>query len=384
MYPFSDDLLFFDDLAPERQRALRDALSADPALAETLARWHAIRAGVRRSLDADVPEGRVLVLYALDASGRSDLLTPEEQGALAEARPALDRALALHPALRDVTADVAEACEDFEAAWAEHLPATPARRPAPDRAARRPQLRRREALRWGWRTLAGSAVVAFVAVLMLVLTRDQGMQTLTTAPEEVRQVTLADGSAVRLLGGSALTYAPEAGAFNRRVRLDGQAFFDVQPGREGFVVETPTATATVLGTSFGIRADAATMEVVLASGRLAVASRAAESRVVVLEPGQMSRVARNALPTTPAEVDVAGALAWTGLLVFRAAPVPDVAARLAARYEILVDVPEALAGERFTGTFAPEQPAEEVLRALALTLDATLEGDAESGFRIVP
>jgi ferric-dicitrate binding protein FerR (iron transport regulator) len=379
-----DTLLFSDDLSPAQQEALRTAMAKDPALAEMAAQWHHIRAAVRNDLHASLPDGRLFVLYALDASGHADLLSSEERTHLDRARPQLDAAIHQHPALADVVADVDDACADFEACWAQHWAKTTARKPAPDRKAQA-SARRKNGLRWGWRAVATVAVVAFVAVLGLLLQRDQNTTTITVAEGETRLVELADGSTVRLLGGSQLTFVdPEASAvFNRRVSLEGQAFFEITSGQQGFTVETPTALTTVLGTSFGIQADEAQMEVVLATGKISVASKAAQDRVVVLEPGQMSRVVRNAQPSTPASVDLTEALEWTGLLLFRATPVEAAIARLSEQFEVDITVAPALQDEPVSGTFDPSQPLDQILDALATTLSAEVRGDAEAGYQIV-
>jgi ferric-dicitrate binding protein FerR (iron transport regulator) len=220
----------------------------------------------------------------------------------------------------------------------------------------------------------------------MLFQRDRSLVTLEVAEGQTQVVTLADGSTVRVLGGSRLTYAdPDAATpFNRRVHLDGRAFFEVVPGQQGFTVETPSGVTTVLGTSFGIQADAAAMDVVLASGRVAVASRSAPDQVVVLEPGQRSRVAANARPTTPEPIELTEALTWTGLFVFRATPLRTVAERLQAHYEVPVQVVPTLADERVTGTFEQEQPLTQVLRVLATTVDAEVRGDSKAGYILAP
>lgn len=379
-----DTLLFSDDLSPARQEALRAAMAKDPALAEMAAQWHHIRAAVRNDLHTSLPDRQLFILYALDASGHVDLLSTEERMQLERARPQLDAAIHQHPALADVVADVDDAFADFEACWAQHWPKTTPRKPALDRSAL-PSARRKSGLRWGWRALATVAVVAFVAVLGLLLQRDQSTTTIAVAEGETRLVELADGSTVRLLGGSHLTFVDpdEAAVFNRRVSLEGQAFFEITASQQGFTVETPTGLTTVLGTSFGIQADETEMEVVLATGKISVASKAAQDRVVVLEPGQMSRVARNALPATPTAVDLTEALAWTGLLLFRATPVEEAMARLSEQFEVTITVAPALQDEPVSGTFDPSQPLEQILDALATTLAAEVRGDAETGYQIV-
>ena len=382
-----DKILFFDDLTPSQQEALRAVLEEDSALAESFAQWQQVRAALRRSLHTHVPERRLFVLYALDASGRADVLSHDERRELEAARPALDAAVQAHPALTDVVGEVEAACADFEEAWTVHFKQEhrPVRRTAPERPARRLAPVRR-AVRWSWRIAATVAVVAFVAVLTLVLQRDRSLTTVTVAQGETQLIELADGSTVRLLGGSSLTYAdPEqATAFNRRVTLAGRAFFDIAPDQQGFTVETPTALATVLGTSFGIQADDAAMEVVLATGSLSVASKAAPEGLVVLQPGQMSRVARNALPSTPTPVDLSEALEWTGLFLFRSTPLSDAVARLSRRYGVDIAVSPDLEAEGVSGTFAREQSLQQILDALATTLNAAVQGNDADGYTMAP
>ncbi len=380
-----DKILFFDDLTPSQQEALRAALEENPALAGSFAQWQQVRAVLRQSLHTHVPEQRLFVLYALDASGRADVLSEDERLELDAARPALDAAVQTHPALTDVVGEVEAACADFEEAWTVHFKQEhrPVRRTAPERPARR-LAPVRQMMRWSWRIAATVAVVAFVAVLTLVLQRDRSLTTVTVAQGETQLIELADGSTVRLLGGSSFTYAdPEqATAFTRRVTLVGRAFFDIAPDQQGFTVETPTALTTVLGTSFGIQADDAAMEVVLATGSLSVASKAAPEGLVVLQPGQMSRVARNALPSTPTPVDLSEALEWTGLFLFRSTPLSDAVARLSRRYGVDIAVSPDLEAEGVSGTFAREQSLQQILDALATTLNAAVQGNDADGYRI--
>lgn len=396
-HPF-DALLFSEDSTSEQRAALREALDNDSDLAAAFARWQQARAAVRERLSADLPDHHLLVLYALDRSGYQEALTDDEAQRLDAAAADLEDALRAHPGLVDVVDDIEDACADFDAVWAAHAPSSsaaedrPARRrgqrmermrPSTDRRAAPPS---RSVSRWAWRIGTAVAVVVFVAVAVLLLQRDRSLVTLDVAEGETQIVTLADGSTVRLLETSRLTYADpdEATPFNRRVQLDGRAFFEVVPGQQGFTVETPSGVTTVLGTSFGIQADAAAMDVVLASGRVAVAPKNAPDQTVVLEPGQRSRVAANARPTTPEAVELTEALSWTGLFVFRATPLHEAAAKLQAHYGVPVQVDAALADERVTGTFEQEQPLAQVLSVLATTVDADVRGDTASGYVLAP
>ncbi|MEX1055120.1 MAG: FecR domain-containing protein, partial [Rhodothermales bacterium] len=151
-----------------------------------------------------------------------------------------------------------------------------------------------------------------------------------------------------------------------------------------FVVKTPTAQVTVLGTSFGVRADEAGAEVVLAGGRLSLSPRDAPSRTVMLQPGQMSRVARSALPTAPVDVDVSEQLAWTDLFIFTSTPLEDIVRQLNEHYRVTITYPHDLRQERVTGSFDRDLPLHEILSTVASALGATVRPAEGGGYDIVP
>ena len=232
-------------LTPEECALLRAAAASDPALAATLRALDAAEADVRRRLDADGGENRCLiVLLALDASGRGDLLDAADRVRLERARPGLTRLVAVVPCLSDVLARIAAEAADFEAAW-QTAPAAPTvpGRSREDRAARplaRPPVRRMARL--AWRTVAVTAVALFVVAGGLVLQRDRAYITLASARPEV--VRLPTGTVIHTSAGARLVY-PDPNTetvLSRHVRLTGDAYFDVEPTGETFRVETPTAT----------------------------------------------------------------------------------------------------------------------------------------------
>jgi len=374
-----------DALDPAERDALAAALAdpeAAPALRAALAHWAAAGDRLAADLAADYPRRPLLALYAL--SDDPDALSEEEHTLLAAARPALDDALDRHPGLAAVAALLRADRDAFLALWEEEAarPAPAPRRPAADRAPARPALGgRQRAFRWTWRSAVGVALALFVALSVFLIQRDAGMETVRTAVGETRVVDLPDGSTVHLAEATRLEYAARSG---RHVRLTGEAAFDVVPGAEPFTVETPLALATVLGTTFNVRADGQATEVTLASGALALAARAAPADTIRLEPGQRSRVAAGAPPERPARADVVETLAWTGTWHFQATPLAEIARRLAAHYGVGIAVPPALAGERVTGAFEQAVPVEQTLNTLATALGVRVEGDAAGGFRFSP
>lgn len=384
--PAIDSILFPEELTQEQQQVLKEALVNDPVLTGLFYQWRQIRTGVRNSLFERIPDSRLLVLFALDASGRVEGLTSTERQWLEEHRISIERALEAHPGLSVVIDQIGRECKLFDEVWAVHFDegdtvATRTDREPLPRASARPSPMRRM-----WRTAALLTVVAFAAILLLVSRRDSGLLIVRTEPGQVQSIELADGSLVRLMGGSELAYADPAKdlVFDRRVRLDGRAFFDVVPGSQNFVVSTSTALATVLGTSFGVETGAEHTEVVLVTGRLSLAPSGAPGNVVVLEEGQMSRVAANAAPSTPVEIDPADALDWTGLFIFRNTSLEQITERLSRHYRIPITVADEMGDEPITGIFSPDQALDDILGTLSAAVGGEIQQNEAGAYLLTP
>jgi ferric-dicitrate binding protein FerR (iron transport regulator) len=394
-----DALLLDRDLSPEDRSAIRDRLDDDPDLATAWAHWCAVRRRLRGRLEEHVSDRRLLVLYVLEQEGAAAALTDHEQAALDGCRDDIERAIDALPALEQVVERIQEEQADFEEAWATHIDETGAQPSRTDEDASQAGDRRTDRAprppssqdpsstqRWTRRLAVAAMVVGLAVVGVLLWPQGPSTTTVTVAAGNVEVTPLGDGSSMRLVGPATATY-PTAEAPARRVTLtEGRAYFDVQPRTDAsFVVETPTATATVLGTQFGVTTRADTTEVVLASGSVRVddTDDAADDGVV-LEPGQRSWVAPGTAPATPEPVDLTGALEWTGLFIFRSLPLDTIADRLSHRYDAQITVAAALADEPVTATFEREQPVDEVLRALAATLGAEVQTDGDGQYRLVP
>ncbi len=397
---------------------LQDILASDPAAAVLLREWCALRASLVREMGEVLADPERFVLFVLHEYGRADVLTDSERVRVEEVAPAFRQILADSPGLAVIAGDIRRDAQDFEAhraAWfAEasvgEAPASPrvsssrSIRPArrdriPARISRRvpapaPSSRRR-VLQIGV-GVAAAAVLATLVFFLLPASPDT--VTVRTASAEVRTVELPDGSSVRLLGDSRLTYLTyltyPSGAMDedgaRRVEFEGRAFFDIVPSAERFLLVTPDAQVTVLGTSFGTRTADDGTEVVLVEGSLRMSARQAPERAVVLAPGQMSRMTSAGVPSEPVSVRVHEHLAWTGLFVFHATLVRDILPMLSGHYGVDISADETLLDERVTGRFAQEESLAGTLDIVALAIGAAVEPDkAESeagseGYHLTP
>lgn len=107
--------------------------------------------------------------------------------------------------------------------------------------------------------------------------------TVTSEPNTAKDITLPDGSTVKLKGATTIAHADNF-AENRRVRIDGEAYFIVaRDEKHPFTVESSDVMVTVLGTEFNMKAfeSDAYAEVILTTGEVKVTSGDAN---VTLQP----------------------------------------------------------------------------------------------------
>lgn len=113
--------------------------------------------------------------------------------------------------------------------------------------------------------------------------------TVVSTPDSNRNVTLPDGSVVKLKGATTIAYADNFKE-NRKLRIDGEAYFIVARDEEHpFTVESSDVTVSVLGTEFNMKAFEADAyaEVVLTTGKIKVSSDAAS---VTLKPSERATI----------------------------------------------------------------------------------------------
>lgn len=177
---------------------------------------------------------------------------------------------------------------------------------------------------------------------------------------------LADGTEVELNHGSKITYPGQFSSKERRVKLQGDAFFNVVADPEKpFIIETKDITIQVLGTSFYVNAplDAPVVEVVVKTGRVAMISPLGD--VLELSAGQKGIYNRNQgrlqrMPNTDPNY-----ISWkTRRIEFEDTDLRQVAFTLSKTYQVKVELknPE-LANCRLTATFS-HQSLDEILTVI--------------------
>jgi len=218
---------------------------------------------------------------------------------------------------------------------------------------------------WSWAAAVAAVLVTVSLVITYVAYRDP--QTIRTGAGERREVTLADGSLVRVSPKTTLRVH-----FTEHERsvllLSGNAVFRVAKDRtRPFLVETDHARVRAVGTEFGVEHQADEVIVTVEEGRVAVAqpgagfapdlgalplievSLGADQQVVVPQAGPMGLIRK---------VNSRRELSWAdGRLVFEQASVSEVAQRFNRLNRIHIEIHDPkLAARPVSAVFNASDP----------------------------
>lgn len=109
--------------------------------------------------------------------------------------------------------------------------------------------------------LSGAAVIILIISSLFLLNptifRDKGIIKLSNKEEQAISVTtLKDGSTIYLASRASISYSTNFSESNRKIVLQGNAYFEIKSNENSpFIVEAPTFTIKVLGTSFIVNYD---------------------------------------------------------------------------------------------------------------------------------
>jgi len=216
---------------------------------------------------------------------------------------------------------------------------------------------------WHWAVAAAAALI--VAGLGSLRIFSTPVSLTTTGPDEVRTITLADGSIIRLGSHSELR-VPENEP--RTVHLTGVAFFAVATdSSRPFIVETSVGQAQALGTRFEIRAGRDSLRLVVLEGRVGLT---AEGQSVEASAGELSRITEGVL-SQPEPVDVWSLLDWPrGILIFQATPLEQALEEVAARFETRVVIRDTALAHRSVTAWFETEPVEEIVSTICQVVGA--------------
>lgn len=185
------------------------------------------------------------------------------------------------------------------------------------------------------------------------------------------RVVLSDSTVVWLNSESEIHYPGHFGADERRVRLSGEAYFEVahDPGKP-FSIDFDGGSVTVLGTKFNVSAYANDPQVftTLAEGSVKVTTTGGEETLLL--PDQQCVLEKSSGTVRVEAVDAADYKAWVdGRFVFRSKPMADIMRQLQRWYGVEVEyADDTIMDYQFYGAFMRTSDLGNLLRAIELAV----------------
>jgi transmembrane sensor len=184
--------------------------------------------------------------------------------------------------------------------------------------------------------------------------------------------TLPDGSTACLFPGSVIQLPDNYNQTDRRIKVSGRVFFDVQRNEaHPFFVEAGELQTHVLGTSFEVNTlSAEHAAVVVSTGKVAVSYKGRPLTELTTNKRLRIDVSQ---PDPVGKVDSVNAASicswWTGDFYFDQTPLPEMLQAISQWYHIPVTIEgEQWNREKVTMRFETQLPIAEVMRLLAETL----------------
>ena len=225
---------------------------------------------------------------------------------------------------------------------------------------------------------AAVAAVILLLLVPLVYTRD-------VVAKRGEHVTyrLPDGSVASLNAQSEISYRPLLWLIDRRVRMDGEAYFSVEKGSR-FTVKSNNGSVTVLGTKFNVKSRGAVFEVACLTGKVSIKAglnRDSKDEIVIEGGEGVSFSGKNTVRKISGEANENSASWMEYTFVFTDTPLRQVIDEISRQYDIDIaynDTEEYL----YTGKFSREVPVGQVLEIVTLPFSLKITKE-ESGYKII-
>lgn len=235
-----------------------------------------------------------------------------------------------------------------------------------------------------WTLVAAALVLVFGATMLWRARPEAPAEVVATQPGQQDSLDLPDGTRITVAPGSRLTVAAGYGKGERRVELEGEAWFEVTHDKTNpFRVYANGTMTEDLGTEFGIRAfesEAAVRLVVLSGSASLRREGAADLDAATLNANDLATLEATAsTPTVTHGVNVASMVAWRqGEMIFENSPLDSVTAELGRWYGITfrLSTPE-LGARRLSATLRIDDLGT-ALEVLGLSLGVLIDHQVDT------
>ena len=223
-------------------------------------------------------------------------------------------------------------------------------------------------------TVKIAAVVLLVVVSVTIykyqelVKKSEVLQTILVPAGQRINIILPDSTFVCLNSNTKFSYPSVFATNNRKVKLDGEAYFEVARNHEKpFMVKSPAMDVRVLGTSFNIkcRPDNSFAETTLIEGEVEVKDKSDKGRITLL-PGQKAVLNRVTGRMQVKQVDPKMEIVWhNDLIPFEKSSIFQIAAALERFYGVKIILsPDVDNTNTYSGVLKKKDNIESVLNSL--------------------
>lgn len=201
----------------------------------------------------------------------------------------------------------------------------------------------------------------------------QTMNTLEVPKAKYLKILLADGTKVWINSMSKLHFPSDFSVVERKVVLEGEAFFEVAEDRERpFIVESKETEIKVLGTEFNVNSYGKDVETALKQGSVLV-ERGGQS--LILKPGEHAKANEKGIKKSTIDLDYV--LAWKNdEFLFRNDNIITIASQISRWYGVEVKFQgEVMYDRLYTGSVSRRAKLSETMDMLEFVSDLSFKLD---------
>jgi len=220
---------------------------------------------------------------------------------------------------------------------------------------------------------AAAILIIFIAIYQLILKPTPTLQIASNF--EIIKDTLPDGSLIALNSNTTISYPKKFQKVERRIKLEGEAFFDIERNEEKpFIIEAGNAFVQVLGTKFNVKAyENSEIEVIVTEGLVKlyiIDSETLDSSSIFLKAGQKGRIStKEKIPVYVSE-NIPDELVWMDYtLIFKDTDLKRAFSLLEDHYNVKINVSnEHILDCRITTTFT-NNTIDDVIEIIVATFE---------------
>lgn len=206
------------------------------------------------------------------------------------------------------------------------------------------------------------------------------MNTLYTPAGQRAQLVLQDGTEVWLNAKSQLIYPSQFTGKERKVVVEGEAFFNVAKDYEKpFIVSSQDVDMKVLGTQFNVYCypEAGYIQTSLLEGSVRVFFQDKESEGITLKPDQQVTVTGGKMVVEP--ISLNDHFLWReGIYAFENEPLINILKKMELYYDVKIMVKDtSLFNDTYTGKFRQRDSLDDVFRVLQQIRKFKVEKDKD-------